>query len=279
MQITENNYTLIQGWMRTELELSGNELLVYAVIYGFSQDESSKFAGSRQYLADWCGCSIRTVQTILNDLTDRGYLVKSEKDLGGIKCCEYVAVRPEQHTGEKIAPAREKISLNNTSNNKTNNNNKILSNDNINYYGNTESEFESKMYTPAKKKRTTRGKSLYQKCVDYINEYTDIIDIQNVLLEYLKFRINVKDMPIHNINQWKSMLKKLDSSVEECNKPYVEVIKYNLDRAWLNFYPIPNKKNKKDTFAEGSGLSCEQTDTTEEERKEILEKQGKRVEF
>lgn len=273
MSVNENNFIAIQGWMRTELELSGNELLVYAVIYGFSQDESSKFAGSRQYLADWCGCSTRTIQTVLNDLTDRGLLLKFEEDRDGIKCCEYVAVR---EASEKISRASEKISLNNIDKTIINNN-RILSKDNTNYY--EESEFESKMYSPAKKKRTTRGKSLYQKCVDYINEYTDIIDIQNALLEYLKFRINVKDMPIHNINQWKSMLKKLDNSVEECNKPYVEVIKYNLDRAWLNFYPILDKKNKKDTFAEGSGLSCEQTDTTEEERKEILEKQGKRVEF
>ena len=50
----DTNFISIQGWMRTELNLSGNELLVYAIIYGFSQDGESKFTGSRQYLADWC---------------------------------------------------------------------------------------------------------------------------------------------------------------------------------------------------------------------------------
>ena len=34
-----DNYINIQGWMRTDLDLKGNELLVYAIIYGFSQTE------------------------------------------------------------------------------------------------------------------------------------------------------------------------------------------------------------------------------------------------
>ena len=53
MKINPENYITIQGWMRTELELKGNDLMVYAIIYGFSQSESNRFTGSLQYLADW----------------------------------------------------------------------------------------------------------------------------------------------------------------------------------------------------------------------------------
>ena len=60
-------YINIQAWMRTELDLKGNDLLVYAIIYGFSQDGDSKFSGSLQYLADWCGC---TKQGILKNSTE-----------------------------------------------------------------------------------------------------------------------------------------------------------------------------------------------------------------
>ena len=39
-KIKNENYVLIQGWMINELKLKGNELLIYALIYGFSQAEN-----------------------------------------------------------------------------------------------------------------------------------------------------------------------------------------------------------------------------------------------
>lgn len=85
------NYVVIQDWMRFDLGLNGTELLVYAIIYGASQDGDTKFSGSRQYLADWCGCTVRSIQTALNNLTERGLLTKSENVHNNIKWCEYVA--------------------------------------------------------------------------------------------------------------------------------------------------------------------------------------------
>lgn len=34
--VKPENYITIQGWMRTELDLKGNELNLYAIIYGFT---------------------------------------------------------------------------------------------------------------------------------------------------------------------------------------------------------------------------------------------------
>ena len=39
-------YIHIQWWMAQRLKLSGNELLTYAIVYGFSQDGESAFLGS-----------------------------------------------------------------------------------------------------------------------------------------------------------------------------------------------------------------------------------------
>lgn len=36
--IRDSNYVVIQGWMITRLGLKGNELMIYAVIYGFTQN-------------------------------------------------------------------------------------------------------------------------------------------------------------------------------------------------------------------------------------------------
>ena len=50
--VTSNNYVQIQGFMVSNLKLKGNSLLVYALIYGFSQDGQSKFYGSRKYISE-----------------------------------------------------------------------------------------------------------------------------------------------------------------------------------------------------------------------------------
>lgn len=75
--INDGNYITIQGWMRTDLNLSGNELIVYAIIYGFSQNKQGEFTGSVQYLADWVGCTKRTVTTILRKFVDEELVKKT----------------------------------------------------------------------------------------------------------------------------------------------------------------------------------------------------------
>ena len=37
IKVREDNYFAVQGWMVTELKLKGNALMLYAIIYGFSQ--------------------------------------------------------------------------------------------------------------------------------------------------------------------------------------------------------------------------------------------------
>ena len=78
MKINERNFITLEGWMRTDLKLSGNELIVYAIIYGFSQNKQDTFTGSLQYLADWVGCSKRTVMRSLNRLVEEKFITKTE---------------------------------------------------------------------------------------------------------------------------------------------------------------------------------------------------------
>ena len=40
--VKSENYITIQGWMVTELKLKGNELLIYALIFGFTQTTNHK---------------------------------------------------------------------------------------------------------------------------------------------------------------------------------------------------------------------------------------------
>lgn len=89
MKIRSDNYINIQGFMRTELKLTGNDLLVYAIIYGFSQDGESRFTLSLQYLADWCGATKQGIQKNLKNLLERGLIVKDANIINGVKYVSY----------------------------------------------------------------------------------------------------------------------------------------------------------------------------------------------
>ena len=66
-----DNYVVIQGWMCNELNLKGNELLVFALIYGFCQDGTTHFTGSRSYIADTFNITLPTVDKALDSLKDK----------------------------------------------------------------------------------------------------------------------------------------------------------------------------------------------------------------
>ena len=77
-KICDENYFTIQGFMVNKLKLKGNELLIYAIIYCFSQTEGQKFTGSLQYLADWTNSSKRSVLNNLQSLVEKQLIVKDE---------------------------------------------------------------------------------------------------------------------------------------------------------------------------------------------------------
>lgn len=110
--INPNTYYTVQGWMLSELGLKGNALAVYAIIYGFSQDGVSEYAGSSTYLCEWLGCTKKTALNALAELTKNGYLRKKIVMQNGVKMCNYVAVRRpyslRKQPGEEITPGAVK---------------------------------------------------------------------------------------------------------------------------------------------------------------------------
>lgn len=100
--INNENYYVVQGWMRTELGLSGNALSIYAIIYGFSQVAHQEFTASINYLCEWLGVSRPTVINTLKDLVDKGYLTKESEEKNNIIYNRYTAVVPDFTTSQKI---------------------------------------------------------------------------------------------------------------------------------------------------------------------------------
>lgn len=98
--ISNNNYINIQGFMVKDLGLKGNELLVYALIYGFSQDGETWFTGSSKYISDWLNIDRRNVLAVLQKLVNKGLLIKNEKIINGVKLCDYKAVIGSDKTSQ-----------------------------------------------------------------------------------------------------------------------------------------------------------------------------------
>jgi len=87
--VKENTYINIQAFMVNDLHLKGNELLIYAIIFGFSQDEESEFTGSLQYLADWTQSTKQGVMKALQSLCEKQLILKNVEYKNNIRFCTY----------------------------------------------------------------------------------------------------------------------------------------------------------------------------------------------
>jgi len=99
------NYINIQGWMINELKLKGNELILYALIYGFSQDGKNKFKGSISYIMVAMSLSNRCVIDLIEKLVKRGLIIKTISNSGN----QYQSVK-KVHTCEESSQACEESS-------------------------------------------------------------------------------------------------------------------------------------------------------------------------
>ena len=88
-----DNYITIPGFAIVELGLSGNELVCYSLIYGFTQDKETEFRGSLNYVASALNVTKQNAKKIIDRLIDRGLVDKREMYFSGVKFCHYVANR------------------------------------------------------------------------------------------------------------------------------------------------------------------------------------------
>jgi predicted transcriptional regulator len=248
--VKDNTYFVVQSWMVTDLKLSGNDLIVYAVIYGFSQDGESRFTGSLQYLADWCNATKAGVQKNLKNLIEMGLIEKYESFKNNIKFCEYSCT-----PYNKVAHPMQQSCINNIDNNieeDTNFINEISTQpeDDCSSKGYSKEELKEEFLGSVKKSKsrrpTVRRPTLFDKCVVEIDKYTDRPDLREKLIQFLKIRLEVKDKPF-GIESWKGMLDKLEQAVRECRRDYTEVVQQSIDKGWLSFYPINQKADKKES--------------------------------
>ena len=271
------NFVIIQGWMCNELELKGNDLLVYALIYGFSQDGESAFHGSRSYIANTFNISKPTVDKAIQNLLDRGYIVKydSEDSYTPNAYAVNIQVVKKLYWGgkETLQGGGKETLLNNTSKqtqrHKKNNSKELLQT----------SDFKFGDYS-----KSTPKENLYSKCISLIYNKTEDDKIRQLLINWLnmileKYRSRGKVLYTNVFKGKLNMLDKFDKN------DWAEIIEYNLQRGYEGFYPIPvsnysnNIKDKPwETGVSSAGYTDEEKEQLAQERDEMIAR-GERVWF
>lgn len=116
--VKSENYINIQGWMVTELNLKGNKLFLYAIIYGFSQGiEGQCYSGSVSYLADWTNSTRQGVMKALKELEDAGLIKGLREKEGSTKTVRYLVNKVYKNMSTKFTSTSKQSLHNNIDDN------------------------------------------------------------------------------------------------------------------------------------------------------------------
>lgn len=257
--IKDGTFFTVQSFMVTQLGLSGNDLLVYAIIYGFSQDGESVFRGSRQYLADWCNSTVRGIQKNLNRLMELGLIEQvyhsADNHEVHYKAITTLSEQSSLHKVNKVHRGDEQSAsaIDNIADNIVNNTENTSTKVEVHPDG-CSGEFmgDTVSVTPTEKKKenkrqkiltTSNSKkpNLYERCTEEVAQRYEG-GLKYVLLEYLDYRIKSKLHPL-GFPAWKGMLNKLDKLAED-DKTRSKVVEQSLKMGWDTFVELKewNKK-------------------------------------
>lgn len=216
-KVKNENYITIQGWMVNELNLKGNELLVYATIYGFSQTENQLFTGSLQYLADWTNSSKQGVQKNLKSLVEKGFIVKNDKYVNGVKFCEYYVTKFNEVCNSVVQGMQQSCTppIQQSCTNKIDINNKENNIDN----------------------KKERKKETYDAIID---ELVKDDDVKECIYEFIKMRKLIKK-PLTD-RALKNIINKL-FTLSTNKQEQIQILNNSIDSNWLSVFPLKKENN------------------------------------
>lgn len=217
-RIKNENFIVIQGFMINELNLKGNELIVYATIYGFSQTENQVFSGSLQYLADWTNSTKQGVIKNLKSLVEKGYIVKNDKVINGVKFCEYYVTkfntrdnRVEQGSKQSLTPGIKQSIPEGIKHSLPNNIPPKVINKKDNEY------------------------------IEIIDELVSDNDIKELVIEFIKMRKLIKKPMTERA--LKQLINKLYNLTEN-KRERLEILENSIINNWANVYPLKAEKRR-----------------------------------
>lgn len=223
--VKNENFYVVQGWMRNELGLRGNALDIYAIIYGFSQVSHQEFTASINYLCEWLGATRPTVINTLKILVEKGYLTKESEEKNGVIYNRYTAVVPDFTRGKKILLPSKEILLDSK---------KILPN---NIDNKTEDNIENSL-PKGKEEQAPKYKNYGEIYVDPINS-----DIRVALEKFVK---SLSDKHGYNprvstVVKFADTLRKLSSNNSELA---MRIVNQSIHHNWKDLYKLKGRHSR-----------------------------------
>ncbi len=94
------SFVRIEFWM-TKLGIKDHQLIIYAIIHGFSRDGHC-YTGSQRYFREWTGKAKSTVIEALNDMKKRGLIVVKKVCIDGKFYNVYYTVESRKPESERL---------------------------------------------------------------------------------------------------------------------------------------------------------------------------------
>lgn len=258
-------------WIPKEIWLNEDLTMLEKIIFVEidSLDNKNHCIAGNEYFAKFCNCSESKISKAIKKLQDLGMIEILAFDGRHRKIrvlCR--VVKNAMQDSKKCEAESQNLQANNIDNNIDNK--EVLSYDNT-----TKKSFEFGKHKP-------KRDPLYVRCVSIIDDFItqhNCINIRSNLIEYLNYRINVKDKPLY-ANMWKGMLNKLEE-LHKQGQVYEDIIQFCLERGYLSFYS-PNNYNNGGINESGSRNVPRMTSEdyeAEEKRLAELEAKGVQVRF
>ena len=90
--IKDENFVVIQGWMVTELKLKDDELMIFAIIHGFSGG-TQYYPENLDYFAGWIKGTKQRATKVLRSLEEKNLIEKIEQHINGTMFYCYRTIR------------------------------------------------------------------------------------------------------------------------------------------------------------------------------------------
>lgn len=255
-------YIHIQWWMAQRLKLSGNELLTYAIVYGFSQDGESAFLGSSKYVSYALRVSRPTAIKALDSLTSKGLIIKTQEKINDVVFNRYKANlqvikdfdRPYKESlqggSKESLQGGYKETLHSNKYKELNNKelNKESKKEEINNNQNQQVEISEELKQMQKEieqlkaeneklktKKERKPKKQTKSYDEQIAEYTENEDLQNALKAFVQMRAFIKK-PLTEYGL-KLLLNKL-SKIGRTNAEKIAIVNRSVEHNWQGFFEI-----------------------------------------
>ena len=236
--IMPESFVTIQGWMVTHLKLKSNELMIYAIIYGFCQIRGQVFSGSVRYLAEWTNSTKRGVYKNLKSLVDKGLIEKIEENINGVKFCKYTICENRLPSRTKFcSPVMNKVHQGDEQSSPGGDEQSSPNNIDIDNIDNNISKKESKK----ERKEPERAKENVKSFNELIDNYTPNEQLRKELKEHLKVRKNKKAALTNRAIELS--LKKLDDLASN-DAEKIQMVQNAIMSGWTTFYPLKEDEKK-----------------------------------